>query len=544
MAQYLDLLSLTSPVGSGQPNRPDDVEALDEALRRGAVYVPPAHFPAPVRYITGEMIDGIEKFQEQNGLKSDRVVNPGGPTERAINNILLNKPQGASLFVDPIKPLSADVGNGRSNAVEDIRSVRRGLGALEYLPEDPFDNPPGSIDGPFLRALRKFQTDNGLTPDGWAARGGETEAMLRENLSGLEQQRSEEWGDYWSRAAKAGYAGDREIAGATSLETLSNVARQRLVEPTVQIPAQTKASWHRPIEPGQASISLASLLPGNPSREAQASPDNRADPNQGIIPVFDTPADYIIPGLLVLGAILMDAARRQSKPDDASDGTDRVDPPSGATQRHRLGSSSPQGTPRRPLPTPPPPLSPPIQRIETRATDGLIVESRRGDDETRLLEAKIAVKLMATANTVAKAMQCTIIHDAGGSIVEEENGEFKAGAQKEQRQVGPLVPGVGHSFPDMIFRAKETERRLHINTYTPLRRGGPNWWERKSGTILVGNVPPQDIVVLVPKLTDAEHFDPQKFATMIAPYLVEICTPFTGRSLRGPRQYIVERNIR
>ena len=39
-------------------------------------------------WVDGEMFHGIEKFQKDHGLKVDQVVNPGGPTENALNQAL------------------------------------------------------------------------------------------------------------------------------------------------------------------------------------------------------------------------------------------------------------------------------------------------------------------------------------------------------------------------------------------------------------------------------------------------------------------------
>src|SRR5689334_20029552 len=89
MIDDLELLYLQAPVGKGQENNPDDVEAFDGRLRKVGAYAPPPEYADnPQRYATEPMIDALERFQEQNGLKIDAVAKPGGPTERAINNAL------------------------------------------------------------------------------------------------------------------------------------------------------------------------------------------------------------------------------------------------------------------------------------------------------------------------------------------------------------------------------------------------------------------------------------------------------------------------
>src|SRR5262249_26959845 len=142
-----DSLNLANPVGRGQTNDEDDVETLDGALRDIGTYDPPPEYAGPPqRYATEPMVEALERFQEQNGLKVDGFAMPGGPTERAINNQLLRKPRGAGLLYEPIDPIGGTVGNGFENHRSDVRNIQRGLGALGYMPEDPFDQPHGFID--------------------------------------------------------------------------------------------------------------------------------------------------------------------------------------------------------------------------------------------------------------------------------------------------------------------------------------------------------------------------------------------------------------
>jgi hypothetical protein len=113
MFEDLDLLYLQAPVGKGQENNPDDVEALDGTLRKINAYAPPAEYADNAqRYTTEPMIGALERYQEQKGLKIDGVAKPGGPTERSINNDLLGKPRGAGLLYDPPSALTGTVGNG------------------------------------------------------------------------------------------------------------------------------------------------------------------------------------------------------------------------------------------------------------------------------------------------------------------------------------------------------------------------------------------------------------------------------------------------
>jgi hypothetical protein len=204
MIDDLDLLYLSSPVGKGQENNPDDVEALDGRLRKvGAYNPPPEYADNPQRYPTEPMIGALEHYQEQNGLKVDGVANPGGPTERAINNRLLNKPRGAGLLYDPPSALSGTVGNGFENRREDVSSVQRRLAALNHLPEDPFDNPRGFIDEATTNGIKAFQRAKGLVEDGWLAPRGETERALDNAVADLARLNERDWFAFAQRAGRA-----------------------------------------------------------------------------------------------------------------------------------------------------------------------------------------------------------------------------------------------------------------------------------------------------------------------------------------------------
>jgi hypothetical protein len=204
MIDELDLLYLGAPAGNGQANDPTDIAALDNSLRRIEAYTPPPEYVGePQRYATEPMIRSLEKFQEQNGLKIDGYANPGGPTERAINNSLLAKPRGAGLLFDPPASLAGMVGNGFENRPGDVAVVKRLLGAAGDLPEDPFDRPRGYIDDNTTRAIQSFQRKKGLADDGWLAPGGETERALHDAVSDLARAKGGDWLKYAERAGRA-----------------------------------------------------------------------------------------------------------------------------------------------------------------------------------------------------------------------------------------------------------------------------------------------------------------------------------------------------
>jgi hypothetical protein len=173
-------------------------------LRKINAYSPPPEYADnPQRYATEPMIGALERYQERNGLKIDGVANPGGPTERAINNHLLEKPRGAGLLYDPPSSLAGTVGNGFENRPKDVAGVQRRLGALNYLPEDPFDRPRGFIDEATTNGVKAFQRANGLIEDGWLAPRGETERALEEAVSDLARAHGREWVSYFERASRA-----------------------------------------------------------------------------------------------------------------------------------------------------------------------------------------------------------------------------------------------------------------------------------------------------------------------------------------------------
>lgn len=199
-----ELLSLQSPVGKGQENNPDDIEAIDARLRKINAYSPPPEYADnPQRYATEPMVDALERYQERNGLKIDGIANPGGPTERAINNHLLEKPRGAGLLYDPPSSLAGTVGNGFENRPKDVAGVQRRLGALNYLPEDPFDRPRGFIDEATTNGIKAFQRAKGLAEDGWLAPRGETERALDNAIADLARAKGRDWFAFAQRAGRA-----------------------------------------------------------------------------------------------------------------------------------------------------------------------------------------------------------------------------------------------------------------------------------------------------------------------------------------------------
>ena len=239
-----DLLNLVSPVGRGMRNDEDDVEAIDISMRRIGGYDPPPEYrDAPQRYTTEPLVDALEAFQEQNGLKTDGYANPGGPTERAINNRLLNKPRGVGLLYEPLAPIRDTVGNGFRNERPDVQGVQRMLGGLGYLPEDPFDRPHGFIDEATSNAIKRFQDDRGLTADGWLGPRGETETALHDAVSDLARTKGRDWFAFAERAGRAQAAFKEKHARNGELEAERLSAKPIRPDEETSDGATTSYTW-------------------------------------------------------------------------------------------------------------------------------------------------------------------------------------------------------------------------------------------------------------------------------------------------------------
>lgn len=332
MVDLVPYLRLRAPVGDGQENNPDDVEALDGAIRRIDAYSPPPEYrDGPQRYTTTPMIDAVRRLQSENALLVDGAALPGGPTERLINNALLAKPRGASLLFSPIAPLSGDVGDGRANARNDVAGVQRGLGALGYGPEDPFDRPHGFIDARTIDGVKLFQRDKGLTPDGWMAPGGETERAMKHSLEHLAHVKRREWMAFAERAESA----QEDLNSPPSSE--------RAGEDNAKL---TPVAWFG--APPSSAAKRDLLQPSDERDEGRVEPAQTA------------PGDYIVPFLfLTLPALLGlgEANRRRLDAEKHALDEDEID--SGKVEQ--IPPYVPNGPMRGPDPA-----KPPLDPSETR----------------------------------------------------------------------------------------------------------------------------------------------------------------------------------
>jgi hypothetical protein len=280
-----DLLNLKSSVGRGQENNEDDVFVTDNALREIGVYTPPPEYAhEPQHYITEPVVDALERIQEQNGLKVDGYAVPGGPTEQAINNALQRRPRGAGLLHDFDMSISETVGNGFKNAPHDVKTAKRALGGLGYLPEDPFDRPSEFIEESTTAAIKRFQVDNRLTADGWLAPNGETEAALQQAVDRLARVKRPEWLEYQRRAPSA-----ETLKGMATLDNPAEAARLA-AQLFKNVPAARRGAL---LDLGEPGPHFASADPG--AYAARATPSKQADEptNEGIgSPSFDPEANF------------------------------------------------------------------------------------------------------------------------------------------------------------------------------------------------------------------------------------------------------------
>jgi len=80
------LFRLKKPIGPNHVVDPSDTVHTKSALAGIGFFEPPEEGITP--WPDTPMVDAVAAFQRGNGLKVDGVVNPGGPTQQAINHSL------------------------------------------------------------------------------------------------------------------------------------------------------------------------------------------------------------------------------------------------------------------------------------------------------------------------------------------------------------------------------------------------------------------------------------------------------------------------
>jgi peptidoglycan hydrolase-like protein with peptidoglycan-binding domain len=165
------------------------------------------------------------------------------------------------------------VGNGFENEPRDVETVKRALGGLGYLPEDPFDRPSGFIEESTTKAVRRFQDDNRLTADGWLGPKGETEAALQQAVDRLARVKRPEWLEYHRRAPSP-----EALKGIGILDNPAEAARLA-AQLFKNAPAASRGSLLDLGEPGSRSNDADPTSPNAPEPVPKLS---RAPANEGI----------------------------------------------------------------------------------------------------------------------------------------------------------------------------------------------------------------------------------------------------------------------
>lgn len=96
-----DLFNVGSTVSTSSNIKPDDVLKTKTALNAVGSYDVP-DFGITDIPDTG-MIDGLKNFQANNGLKVDGVMKPGGPTENALGQTLVNQGISTTDMLEKVK---------------------------------------------------------------------------------------------------------------------------------------------------------------------------------------------------------------------------------------------------------------------------------------------------------------------------------------------------------------------------------------------------------------------------------------------------------
>lgn len=467
------LLAIAASVGRGQRNASDDVFATDNAMREAEIYNPPAPYNSgPARYLHEPMVEAVENFQKVNGLKVDGYLNPGGPTERAINNQILGKPRGAGLLYEPVDPIRARVGNGMENRREDVRAIQRSRGALGLMPEDRFDDPPGFIDERTDDALRSFQKRQGLRVDGWAGPGGETERALHEALAEVVRKSGPEWLDFANRAGRA---------------------QRGIATPQTDASLESGNDFIQTLEYRRGGISDPAIVPmrgrGVPGIRPIVPPGGNAIEDS--IPDLPAPS-FPLPPLL---------DRLLPRPEGRGVGPKTEVLPFITARPEELHEFK-EAKPRR----------------EGENLDWLIIE-RKGNEDTRRLNHRVVEAIGEAAAT----HRCGADHTGGSRAGKNDHLKRESGTEIKETHLGPIKGG---SWADITYTIKHGGRRLFVNTYDVANRTLQATKREWGNAIrLLGHAKRGDMLLLVPKLRRDQELDIEGFKRLIHNLLDELCEP-------------------
>lgn len=158
--------ALSAPVGPAAPNRPGDVGRVAEALR-SAGFLGRAQAGA----FDSPLDAGVRDFQRRRGLKVDGLLNPGGPTARALGRALARPPltglsgEAASANARLVRHLMTTAADGivPDLMAADVRSGRAGRAKTADFLSQLFRRDPARARG--LRAKARgmlSQAEKGL----------------------------------------------------------------------------------------------------------------------------------------------------------------------------------------------------------------------------------------------------------------------------------------------------------------------------------------------------------------------------------------------
>ena len=410
----------------------------------------------PRALLTPGLSKSIETHQAGNGLREDGFLNPGGPTEQSINNRLLQKPAGAGLLDTAPLKLTGSVGNDRDNHAPDVVAVKKTLGGLGLMAEDPFDNPHPFIDAPTTRGLRAFQKVKKLREDGAAAPGGETERALRGAFSDLAKTfgpigapsrsaRRRRKGGIQTAEFKAGDEGGVDLAQIRPFP----------------IPPQIFFPKPRP--------RLPLPVPRPRAPEGAGPSEERRDPQTAAEAIGETLGDLV--------GKMLGPDRKLPGPPNTKHDQPKIKPgpftgPNPDKARRKPGSTAHTSPPpkmptKTVLPQRKPPglrdsvLINPDQRDELRIP--IWVENRKGSPATQKLTSKAGDTMVEIASDVFKGGK--VEHYSGGSR------EERIVPNKDTLDQKPRT-NKGGSFPDYTITIDYGGKQfvIHVDTYTARKR--------------------------------------------------------------------------
>jgi peptidoglycan hydrolase-like protein with peptidoglycan-binding domain len=483
-------IKVRAGVGPDLPNRPEDLAATAAGLVALGQYVPDADFLSGS--FPRSLQSAISRFQRGRGLTEDGKLFPGGPTEAALNSALASQPDAARAAV---LRLDGDVGDGLTNAGEDVAQVQTALREIGLLNPDDGSKAHGFIDAPTDAAIRDFQATAGLKEDGIVRPHGPTERALRHALALPTTERALRRRIELSLDDEAGrFQRTRDDKPETDDGSEIVPAQFKLDH---QFRTRRRAGSGLPpnwpfAQPGSTSWLIRQFLqrqyPTLFFKELHPSFDKAAGPNNTWPhPIETFPSDDF-------NDYAKDAEPKRG---------DRPKPPS--TGRRPGGADiAKNGRPG---------TRDDYIEILPSQSGGLIenfIVRRKGSEDTRRQNHKI-VKLFTSW---AKDSGCKLTHIGGSRRVDKEHyGEeleetyLRPRDRVKRRRDEIWKRRKGASYPDITFKHEGSKRRLLVNTYTRNARLDPTRTELGNAVKMLFNAEKGDIILLIPKLAKGEAWD-------------------------------------